>query len=49
MTDLNRELDGHTVADFEAIARKNTSTTPTRDFDDAREQAAITKAARGKK
>jgi hypothetical protein len=45
MTDLNRELNQHTVADFEATAARDTSTTPTRNFDDAEEQAAIKAAA----
>jgi hypothetical protein len=44
MTDLNRELDQHTVTDFENTAIKDTSTSSTRDFGDD-EEAAITAAA----
>lgn len=46
MTDLNRELDAHTVVDFEKTAAQDTSTTSTRNFSDTEEQAAIAAAAK---
>lgn len=49
MTDLNRELNAHSVADFEKTAARDTSTTSTRHFSDAEEQAAITAAANAAK
>jgi len=46
MTDLNRELAAGHSQDFETTAAKDTSTTSTRNFSDAEEQAAIAAAAK---
>ena len=46
MASLNDELNKHSVADFERTAGKDTSTVPTKNFDDAQEKAAIAAAAK---